>query len=232
MITIHGLTARLLLSSLVFAATSVRGEGVYDSAQVAAGKSAYDRYCVECHHGSLRGTGHGPALSGSEFVGRWANLSAGELVAFIRSSMATTVPASAGERVFADMAAYILSVNQFSVGSRPLSSAERAASDKPQRGDAVSAATTARSETEEGGARRAWEGAGGVAEAAARAGRWLNQSTPLLSKVTDEMLRNPPESAWLNWRRTQDGQGFSPQRNQWRQRSQSSTRLVHHHARR
>jgi alcohol dehydrogenase (cytochrome c) len=211
MITIYGLTARLLvLSSLVLAATSARSEGVYDSAQVAAGKSAYDRYCVECHHGSLRGTGHGPALSGSEFVGKWANLPAGELVGFIRSSMATTVPASAGERVFADMAAYILSINQFSAGSRPLTIDERAVPGAPQGGAAAPVTATAGGGAEEGGARRAWEGAGGVAEAAARAGRWINQSTPPLSPVTDEMLRNPPESAWLNWRRTQDGQGFSP----------------------
>jgi alcohol dehydrogenase (cytochrome c) len=31
-----------------------------------------------------------------------------------------------------------------------------------------------------------------------------------LTPVTDEMLRNPPPGDWLNWRRTDDGWGYSP----------------------
>src|ERR1700729_1740612 len=34
----------------------------------------------------------------------------------------------------------------------------------------------------------------------------LNKLTP----VTDEMLRNPPPGDWLNWRRTDNGWGYSP----------------------
>ena len=213
-VAIRGFTRTAVLLGLFAISWPAQAQGVYSSSQVTPGKGAYDRYCVECHHGSMRGTGHGPPLIGREFVDRWAVRPAGELVDFIRSAMSTTVPASAGERVFADMAAYILSANQFPAGSGLLLSDIRQAPGKPEAG--TSSAVTAESgvaekgSDQEGGGRRAWEGASGVAEAAARAGRWINQSTPDISKVTDEMLRNPPDSAWLNWRRTQDGQGFSP----------------------
>src|ERR1700728_5330311 len=33
---------------------------------------------------------------------------------------------------------------------------------------------------------------------------------PGLTPVTDAMLRNPPASDWLMWRRTYDGYGYSP----------------------
>ena len=39
-----------------------------------------------------------------------------------------------------------------------------------------------------------------------------SSSIPLLrdySAVTDEVLKNPPDSDWLSWRRTQDNLGFS-----------------------
>jgi hypothetical protein len=57
---------------------------------------------------------------------------------------------------------------------------------------------------------RKWEGAIGIAEAAEKAGRWVNRETPPLTTVTDAMLRNPPAADWLNWRRTLDGHGYSP----------------------
>ena len=31
-----------------------------------------------------------------------------------------------------------------------------------------------------------------------------------MSSVTDEMLRRPSADDWLHWRRTSDGQGYSP----------------------
>ena len=34
--------------------------------------------------------------------------------------------------------------------------------------------------------------------------------TPAVSPVTDALLADPPPESWLNWRRTQDGWGYSP----------------------
>lgn len=147
--------------------------------RLAAGKSAYERYCVECHHVTLRGTGHGPALDGEAFRSRWAAKSSAELASYLRTQMASTVPSSVGVGVYVDMAEYLL-----------------------QRAGVEGGAGEAGAQT--------WQGASGVAEAAAKAGSWSNQQTPALSPVTDALLKNPPDSAWLNWRRTLDGQGYSP----------------------
>ena len=55
-----------------------------------------------------------------------------------------------------------------------------------------------------------WQGAAGIMEAAQSAGGWVNRETPATSPVTDALLRNPPAADWLQWRRTEDGQGFNP----------------------
>jgi alcohol dehydrogenase (cytochrome c) len=178
----------LLLFAVVASSPARAAETADLSARAAAGKTAYERYCVDCHHGTLRGTGHGPPLDGGAFRGRWAAKPAAELARYLQTTMATTVPATVGAGVFTDMAAYLLERN-----------AGQAGSSAPQ--DAAAAAASAA---------QTWEGASGIAEAAARAGQWTNRETGPLTPVTDAMLRNPPDSAWLNWRRTLDGQGFSP----------------------
>lgn len=55
-----------------------------------------------------------------------------------------------------------------------------------------------------------WQGAAGIMEAAQSAGSWVNRPTPFRTPVTDALLQNPPAADWLHWRRTADGQGFSP----------------------
>ena len=55
-----------------------------------------------------------------------------------------------------------------------------------------------------------WQGAGGIMEAAQSAGGWVNRPTSFKTPVTDALLHNPPAADWLHWRRTSDGQGFSP----------------------
>ncbi len=55
-----------------------------------------------------------------------------------------------------------------------------------------------------------WQGAAGIMEAAQSAGGWVNRPTSFRSPVTDALLKNPPAADWLHWRRTADGQGFSP----------------------
>ena len=51
--------------TLCLPALAAGAEGAYTDAQAARGKQAFGQYCVECHHGSLRGSAHGPALVGS-----------------------------------------------------------------------------------------------------------------------------------------------------------------------
>jgi alcohol dehydrogenase (cytochrome c) len=184
---------------LPFAATS--SDWTYTAAQAARGKQAFEQYCIECHHASLRGSAHGPALVGAPFISDWRDRRAGELANFIRTQMATTVPSSAGDAVFTDMAAYVLQANVAQARNAALATAETPDTDP---------AGVSRSVAADDRDRRSWEGADGIAEAAARAGQWVNRETPKLSPVTGAMLRNPPAADWLNWRRTQDGHGYSP----------------------
>lgn len=213
-----GLVVRCLtLFGVATAPAHLFAAGLFSETQMTRGKAAYERHCTECHHVSLRGTGHGPPLVGASFLSKWSGGPANELLQYIRNSMSTTVPATTGEGVFADMTAYVLRANGFAAGDRDMTSASAmliAQSDgvtatAVPKGAGAGVTTDAASGGAESGA-RAWEGASGVMEAAERAGRWINQSTPPLSMVSDELLRNPPDSAWLNWRRTQDGQAYSP----------------------
>lgn len=63
---------------------------------------------------------------------------------------------------------------------------------------------------EEKSGENTWQGAAGVMEAAQSAGGWVNREAPFRSPVTDAMLQKPSDADWLQWRRTADGQGFSP----------------------
>lgn len=178
-----------LLLAVMASHSAQAAEAAGAEARATAGKAAFLRFCVDCHHATMRGTGHGPPLNGEAFRNHWGTKSRADLATYLQTSMATTVPASTGNGVFMDIAEYLLQSNG---GAAPAAAA----------GGAAAAADAAAAQT--------WQGASGIAEAAARAGAWVNRQTPALSPVTDAMLRSPPDGDWLNWRRTQDGQGFSP----------------------
>jgi alcohol dehydrogenase (cytochrome c) len=184
----------------------------FTAEQATAGRDTYGRYCAECHHSSLRGSAHGAPLSGPAFVTSWKDRSSADLVQYIRTRMSTTLPPTSGDDVYEGLAAYILQTNGAKPGSAPLVAATGV-----RIGDTLGVAASAAPAAAAGGSPPAagsatWEGAGGIAEAAERAGRWTNRETKPLAPVTAEMLRNPPESDWLSWRRTLDGSGYSPLR--------------------
>lgn len=151
------------------------------------GAAAYEAYCAECHHVSLKGGAHGSELLGPGFVTRWGKGNLGELAEYIRTKMSTNVPPGAPAEVYVQIAGYLLHANGIAVAE--------GGPEAP--GD------------DEAGQHK-WEGAAGIMEAAERAGHWTNRVTPPLSPVTDELLRKPPPRDWLSWRRTLDGQGYSP----------------------
>ena len=177
-----------LLLAVMASHSAGAAEAAGADARATAGKAAFERFCVDCHHATMRGTGHGPPLNGEAFRTRWGTKPRAELATYLQTTMATTVPASTGNGVFMDIAEYLLQSNGGAIQATAAG------------GVAAADATPAQT----------WQGASGIAEAAARAGAWVNRQTPALSPVTDALLRNPPDGDWLNWRRTQDGQGYSP----------------------
>ena len=201
------------------AGPAAAGAGDFTSAQAEAGHGAYQRYCAECHQSALRGTGHGPPLLGARFQSNWAERGADELIAYLRSEMSMAVPVSTHADVYTDIAAFILAANGAEAGDSPLHArddtpvaallADRTGdAERPRAGDVADE----RADDAAAGndSRDIWEGAAGVAEAALRAGRWVNRETPALTPVTEALLDDPPDGSWLSWRRTRDGHGYSP----------------------
>src|SRR5215831_4689712 len=104
------------LTLMVFAAGVMVGQtarsvsdGVYTTAQADRGKLLSGEECARCHSESLGGGEAAPPLAGEAFVARWQN--AGDLFEKIRTTMPTDSPGRLGRREYADILAYILSVN-------------------------------------------------------------------------------------------------------------------------
>jgi mono/diheme cytochrome c family protein len=115
----------LLLSlAAISAAAASRSvwDGVYSKAQATRGQTTYGEECARCHGPSLGGGEGSPALSGEDFLGTWRGRTAGDLFEEIRTTMPTDDPGHLSRRQYADVTAYILSVNGFPAGEKELSS--------------------------------------------------------------------------------------------------------------
>ena len=108
----------LLASSIVQAAGLT---GFYTEQQAAQGKLGYDQHCAECHHLTLRGTGHGPELAGPNFMAKWGNQTIAALNAFSAAQMPAGAPHSLKPALYTAITAHILRVNGAAAGDRALS---------------------------------------------------------------------------------------------------------------
>jgi alcohol dehydrogenase (cytochrome c) len=198
------------LSSFAFVACLfsciAHAEGVYTEAQANTGKQTFDVACSECHHATLKGTGHGPELAGPNFLAKWGEHTAGDIATQITTKMPPTAPHSLSDTVAAAITAHILRAN-----GAPAGSTELRANSITKIGVAVmgekwlaSMAVPANTKVE------SWAGAASISAAAEKASGFVNRTVEHFTPVTDEMLRHPADGDWLSWRRTQDGQGYSP----------------------
>jgi alcohol dehydrogenase (cytochrome c) len=180
---------------LVAAAFAIGVVGAW-SATLAAqehtdGAQLYQSGCGGCHGANLKGA-MGSALAGNRFAARWRAAGYDALLEKIRKTMPPTAPGSLTPEAARAITTYIAAANGIAPGS-----AATAAAVLPSEADAPK---------EDGNLDQvvnhdeAWK-----ATMAARAARLGGLST-----VTDTMLRTPPENDWLQWRRTDDGYGFSP----------------------
>jgi alcohol dehydrogenase (cytochrome c) len=159
--------------------------------QVKRGRVLYAARCAACHGASLDGGG-GKPLKGRTFMGRWAGgVSLGAMFKYIRDTMPPGAGGSLAPGEVADLMALILAENGQKPGATALP-ADYAALQKM---------------------RLAFTGdtSGGLSFQA-KLPPWPEKPNPAadLTSVTDAMLANPPADDWLSWRRTLDGQGFSP----------------------
>jgi mono/diheme cytochrome c family protein len=95
-------------------------DGVFTQAQADRGAAAYKEVCSECHGNDLAGDGFAPALTGSEFMGNWNDLTVGDLFERIRVSMPPSGPGAVTPAQKADIVAHLLNAGKFPAGSTEL----------------------------------------------------------------------------------------------------------------
>ena len=117
---VHGSILCFLVSCSLAAASRTVWDGVYTKAQATRGQTAYAEECMKCHGENLGGGEAGPPLAGKEFLEKWNGKTAGNLFGEIRKTMPSDDPGNLSSRQYADLVAYILSVNEFPAGQKEL----------------------------------------------------------------------------------------------------------------
>ena len=211
----HCLLVPLLLWLACGSAQGANLIGLYTEQQAAEGKRGYDQYCADCHHQTLRGTGHGSELAGPNFLAKWG----GQTIAALNSLSAAQMPAGAPHSLkpslYTAITAHMLRVNGAAAGSQALDTDAVSSTGSTLIGVALHGAAWNASQQDAGTAAngpafRSWSAASSIAEAAKQAAGFTNRIVDGYTPVTDALLVNPPAADWLSWRRTTDGQGFSP----------------------
>jgi cytochrome c len=110
----------LLVALSMAAASRSVWDGVYTKEQAGRGQKAYQEECMKCHGENLTGGEASPPLVGAEFLPKWNGKTAGDLFGLIRKTMPTDDPGNLSSRQYADIVAYILSMNEFPAGQNEL----------------------------------------------------------------------------------------------------------------
>ena len=91
-------------------------DGIYTAAQAERGKAVYTMNCAGCHGDKQEGGNSGPTLSGPDFTNGYKDGSAGALLTKISQDMPSSAPGSLEPQQYADVFAFILSVNKYPAG--------------------------------------------------------------------------------------------------------------------
>ena len=94
--------------------------GPFTAEQAAAGWATYARSCSECHGTDLRGSSHGPELTGSGFLNNWGVRTTAELLDYIRNDMPPGLGGSLGASAYLNIVAYLLEANGYEAGPQAL----------------------------------------------------------------------------------------------------------------
>ena len=181
-------------------------DGAFTQAQAERGKAAYERNCVECHLATLRGTAHGPALTGVGFMSVWETRTTSDLFVYINAGMPPVGGGTLGDDDYVTIVAYILQTNGRAEGSAALrvdSALTIGADGSPGEMPASSPPSQTQFQRQPSEA----QGANAILSMpTVFHARTVENYRP----VTEAMLHDPPAEDWLSWRRTLDGHGYSP----------------------
>ena len=98
-------------------------DGVFTEDQVTQGAKLYEQQCIACHSdqpGVLSGHGPSPSIVGDDFLFNWIDSSVADLFDVIRQTMPQAAPNSLDAQQYAEITAYVLSLNGFPSGEKPL----------------------------------------------------------------------------------------------------------------
>lgn len=91
----------------------------FTAEQAAAGQTAYNSNCAQCHGRQLEGP-EAPGLAGQDVMQNWDT--AGGLFDFISVAMPPSAPGQLGEETYVNIVAYIMQFNGAVAGDTPLTS--------------------------------------------------------------------------------------------------------------
>ncbi|PLW81549.1 alcohol dehydrogenase [Kineobactrum sediminis] len=189
------LTAAAAVLAAVTAASSPGA--LADEALAATGEALYAANCATCHGLNLRGSAHGNTLKGPGFLGQWSEREALALLAYNRANMPPGGAGKLSDAQHAAIAAWLIESNR-------------------ETGDPESllfTSTPALAAAADGSEAVSWvafDAAGSIDADARTRGGFRNREVEDFQPVTADQLSNPPDGDWLSWRRTLDGQGYSP----------------------
>jgi len=171
------------LITVALIAGSATAQSPFTSAQMNAGRSAYQGNCASCHMPDLAGRNEAPQLSGSNFMLAWGGRIASELSDYMRQTMPPGNPGGLGRDAYLNLAAFILQAN--------------GASD-PKPGDSIgSVATGVMPATLREALNAPSSDQAAVSQMAGPKGHSVRGEVKNYVPVTDEMLRHPNASDWL-----------------------------------
>ena len=93
-------------------------DGLYTREQATRG-ALTSGLCTQCHGDSFQGD-PAPPLTGADFLAKWDGRSVGDLFELIRQTMPDDDPGSLTREQYADLLAYIFSLNKFPSGMMEL----------------------------------------------------------------------------------------------------------------
>jgi len=162
----------------------------FTAAQVEQGRAVYETTCTACHGANLSDGPLGAPLKGDAFMRKYGGKSVRELFEVTRTTMPTGNPGSLPIETYAALVAFVLDANAIVSGDAalPTDPQQLAAMQVPAGGFSFMAFSPYTARTA------------------------VDRPTPLteFTAVTDDSIASPPAGDWLGWRRSYDGQGFSP----------------------
>lgn len=202
-------TAALVASiSTAQAPDAAAAPGSSSSSQADKGKAVFEASCAACHDTTLRGSSHGPALSGPAFLDTWRSRSSDDLFAYIKTMMPPGSPGVLSDRQTLAVTSYLLTHNGHVAGRIPLA----VGTPVPVVGPARPGTNAAKADSPPviGSSSHADSPENKAFAQVMAAFAMRNRRVEAFSPVSEAMLTTPPPGDWLNWRRTRDGHGESP----------------------